>query len=100
MQSIWLDSNSSKGISEESAKALDVSLNQIYTHPFGGGRTIIIGQTTDSGGGGVTESISSELKIMVALVSYIVSSNSACTPNIRHCRKLWKTDNTPTGYNM
>ena len=54
VQSVRLDADTSKGIPKEVAKALDVSLNQIDTYRYYWGRTIIIGQTTDSGGGGVT----------------------------------------------
>ena len=39
-----------------------MSLNQIYTYWSDGGRTLLLGQTIDSGGGGVTESLASELK--------------------------------------
>ena len=39
-----------------------MSLNQIDTYPSDGGRTLLLGHTTDSGGGGVTESLVSELK--------------------------------------
>ena len=49
-----LDADVSKGISEEVAKSLDVSLNHIDTYHSDGGRTLLIGQTTESGGGGVT----------------------------------------------
>ena len=57
-----LDSDASKGRSEELSKALYVSLNQIGTYWCDGGRTLLIGYKTDSGGGGVTESLASELK--------------------------------------
>ena len=62
MQSIRIYADASKGRSEEVAKALDVSLNRIDTYPSDGGRTLLLGQTTDSGGGGVTEILASELK--------------------------------------
>ena len=39
-----------------------MSLNQIDTHRSDGVITIILEQTTDSGGGGVTESLASELR--------------------------------------
>ena len=62
MQSIWIDEDSSKGRSEEVAKALDVSLNQIDTYQSDGGRKFLFVQTKDSGVGGVAERLSSELK--------------------------------------
>ena len=62
VKSIRLDAYASKGISEEVAKALDVSLNHICTYRSDGRRTLIIVHTTYSGSGGVTESLSSELK--------------------------------------
>ena len=54
LQSIQLDADAFKGISEKVSKALDVSLNHIDTYRSGWLRTILLGQTTDSGGGGVT----------------------------------------------
>ena len=45
--------NSSKGISEEVAKALDLSLNQIYNYLINGDRTLILVHTTDSDSDGV-----------------------------------------------
>ena len=62
MQSIWIDADSSKGRSEEVAKAFEVSLNQIDTYRSYEGRTLILGHITDSGGGGVIEILSSELR--------------------------------------
>ena len=62
VQSILIYVDASKGISEEVANATDVSLNKIYTYPYDGGITLLIRHTTDSDGGGVTESLSSELK--------------------------------------
>ena len=61
-QSIWLDTDASKRSSEEVAKAIDVSLNQIDNYRSYGGRTLLCEQTKDSTGGGVTESFSSKLK--------------------------------------
>ena len=52
MKSIRLDADSSKGSSEEVAKSLDVSLNQLDTYMYDEGRTLLLGQTTDSGGSG------------------------------------------------
>ena len=46
--------NSSKGISEEVANSLDVSLINIYTYLFDGEITLILGQKTNYDGGGVT----------------------------------------------
>ena len=57
--------NSSKVIAEEVAKALDVSSNHIFTYLFDGEITLILGQTSYSGGGGVTESLADELKKIV-----------------------------------
>ena len=31
-----------------------------------------------------------QFKKIVGLVSSIISSTAACTPNLRHCRKVWK----------
>ena len=62
MQPIRLDADASRGSSEEVSKALDVSLNHIDTYQYDGEITLIIGQTTDSGGGGVTERLDGELK--------------------------------------
>ena len=39
-----------------------MSLNQVDTDQSDGGRKFLFGQTTDSGGGVVTESLASELK--------------------------------------
>ena len=39
-----------------------MSLIQIYTYRSDGGRQIILGQKKDSGGGGLKESLASELK--------------------------------------
>ena len=46
VKSIWLDADESKGIPEELAKTLDVSLNNIDTYRSDGGRTFLLGQTT------------------------------------------------------
>ena len=55
-------SDASKGISEELSKAFDLSLNQIDNYRSYGEGTLLIVQTTDSGGCGVTNRLSSELK--------------------------------------
>ena len=65
-----------------------MSLNHNYTYWSDGGRKILIGHTTDSGGGGVTESLASEIKMLVALFSSIVSSTAACMTNLGHCIKV------------
>ena len=44
-----------------------MSLNQIGTYRYYGGRTLLLGQTTDSIGGVVTESLASELKNIVRI---------------------------------
>ena len=62
VQSIWLDVDASKRSPEGVEMSLDVSLNHIDTYQSDGGRTLLLGQTTDSGGGGVTESLASELE--------------------------------------
>ena len=72
MQSIWLDADASKGISEEVAKAIDVSLNQIDTYHNDGGRKILLVNTEDSGGGGVIESLAIELK-NIGCISFFCS---------------------------
>ena len=89
MQSICLDLDASEGRSEEVAKAFYVSLNQIDTYWYDGERTILLGQTTDSGGGGVTEILAVELKNVGKFNFFFVSSTAACTPNLRHCIKVW-----------
>ena len=53
LQSIRFDADASKGSSEEVEKSLDVSLNHIDTYQPGGRKTLLLGQTTESGGGGV-----------------------------------------------
>ena len=89
VQSIRLDAYASKGSSEEVSKALDVSLNQIDTYRYDVVIILIIGQTTDSGGGGVIETFPVNSKILFVLVSSVVSSTATCTPNLSHCRKVW-----------
>ena len=54
MQSIRLDADAYKGRSEEVAKSLDVSLNWIDSFRYNGVRALLLGKTTDSGGGVVT----------------------------------------------
>ena len=51
MQSIRLNADASKGSSEEVENALDVLLKKIDTYQSDWGRKILLGQTTDSGGG-------------------------------------------------
>ena len=70
MKSTRLDTDASKGISEEVSKALAVLLNYIDTYRYDGLRNIILGQTTSSGGGGVTESLSSELKNVGCIIFF------------------------------
>ena len=76
MQSIWLDADESNGISEELSKALDVSLNHIDTYRYCGGIILLLGKTTDSGGGGVTEILFSELKNVdcISFLYHIINS--------------------------
>ena len=66
-------------------------LNHSDNYLSDGGRTLILGQTKYSGGGGVSESLANELNFFVALVSSIVSPIAACTPNLRQCRKVRST---------
>ena len=79
---MWFHVNSSKESSEEVKKSIDVSLNHIYTYHLEGERTLIIGQTTDSDGGGVTESLSSELKnvgricVLYSILNFCLKSQS------------------------
>ena len=61
-QSTRLDVDASKGSSKEVENSLDVSLNQIGICRSDGVRTLLIGQTTYSGGGGVIDNLASELK--------------------------------------
>ena len=88
-QSIRLDVNSSKGSLEEVAKTLDVSLRQIDTYQFVEEGHLLIGQITDSDGGEVTDRLSGELKKFFLFLSSIISSTADCTPNLRHCSKVW-----------
>ena len=60
-QKIWFDAASSKGIPEEVANELDVSLIQIDTYQYYGEITTLIGQTPDSGGGGMEDILAGEL---------------------------------------
>ena len=62
VQEIWLDADAFKGITEEVAKSLDVSLNHIDTYQSDGYRTLLLGHTIDSCGGGVTDILVGELK--------------------------------------
>ena len=69
VQSIRIGADASKGISEVT-KALDVSLNHIDTYRYNGEIPLLLGKTTDSGGGGVTESLSSEKKNIVRIILF------------------------------
>ena len=77
VQSIRLDSDASKGSSEEVAKALDVSLKHIDTYRSDGGRKNITWHKTDSGGGGATERLSSEIK-NVGRISFLYRIVNCC----------------------
>ena len=88
MQSIRLDVDLSKGISEEVEKALDMSLNQIYPYRCDGGRILIIGQTTDYGGVGVTESLSSELKKIGRIIFFYCVVNCCLYVQSKSLRKI------------
>ena len=77
LQSIRSDSDASKGSSEEVANSLVVSLNQIDTYRSDGVKIIILGQTKDYGGGGVIESLVSELK-NVGPVSFFYHIVNCC----------------------
>ena len=81
--------DASKGRSQEVEKSLDVSLKHIDNYRYDGEITLLIEQTTDSGGGGVIESLVDELKMLVAFVSFIASSTADCMPNLRHFIKVW-----------
>ena len=96
VQPIWIYADAYKGISEEVSKALYLSLIDIGIYLSGGGRTLLLGLTTESGGCGVTESLSSSIKMLVALASSIVLSTDVCTPNLRHCIKVGNNNNIPT----
>ena len=100
MQPIRLDADASKGISEEVAKAFAVSLNHIDTYRYDGGIKLLLGQTTDYGDGGVTESLANEIK-MVVRISFLYHIVNCCLhANKRHCRKVCNTNNIPTVCNM
>ena len=81
VQSIRIGADASKGISEVT-KALDVSFNHIDTYRYNGGRTVLLGKTTGSGGGGVTESLSNENKnigriiLFYCIVNFCLNSQS------------------------
>ena len=77
MKSVRLDTDSSKGRSEEVAEALGVSLNRIDNFRSDGGRTRLLGHTTDSGGGGVTESFASEIK-SIGRISFLYRIINCC----------------------
>ena len=71
------DTDASKGSSEEVAKALDVSLKHIDTYRSDGGRKNITWHKTDSGGGGATERLSSEIK-NVGRISFLYRIVNCC----------------------
>ena len=75
MQSIRLDTYASKRISEEVEKALDVSLNQIDVYWSDGVITLLLVKKKDSVGGGVIESLASELKnyVRISFFYFIVN---------------------------
>ena len=77
VQSMRLDADPSKGSSEEVAKALGVSLNQIDTYRSDGGRILLLGRTTYYGGGRVTERLSIELKTF-GCISFFYSIFNCC----------------------
>ena len=66
-----------------------MSLNRINTYRSDGKTTLLIGHTTDSVDGGVTERLDGELKHLVAIVSSLIFSTAYCTPNIGRCSKVW-----------
>ena len=59
-------------------------VSQIYNYGFSGERTLLLGQTTDYGGAGVTSSLSGEPKKKLSFVSSVVLSTSNCTSNLSH----------------
>ena len=65
-----------------------MSLNKIDTYQSDEVRTLLLGHTIDSVDVVVAESLANELKKMAALVSSIVFSTAAFTPNIRNCIKV------------
>ena len=77
VQSMRLDADPSKGSSEEVAKALGVSLNQIDTYRSDGVITLLLGQTSDSGCCGVKESLASELK-NIGCISFFYCITNCC----------------------
>ena len=66
-----------------------MSLNRINTYRSDGKTTLLIGQTTYSGGGGVTERLDGELKHLVAIVSSVAFPTDYYTPNLGRCSKVW-----------
>ena len=74
-----------------------MSLKHIDTYRYDGGRTLLLGKTTESGGGGVTDILSSEINFFISLVSSIILSTVVCKPNLRHYIKVFNTNNIPTG---
>ena len=65
-----------------------MSLKQIYNYWSDCGISLLPGQTTYSGGGVSIDILTSELKKLIALVSYIILSTAAYAPNLRHFRKV------------
>ena len=60
-----VDVNTSKTISEEVSKALNVSSIHIDTYRLDGKITLLFGHTIDYDGGGVTDNLDGELKDVV-----------------------------------
>ena len=77
MQSVHIYTDESKGRSEEVAKSPDVSLNHVDIFRSDWVITLLLGQTTDSGGGGVTKILASELKNVVR-ISFLCSIVNCC----------------------
>ena len=77
VQSIRIDADAPKGSREEVSKALDISLIQIDTYQSDGVRTPILGYKTESGGGGVTDSLVSELK-NIGCISFFYCITNCC----------------------
>ena len=61
-----IEVNSPKRRSEEVEKSLGVSLSHIYTNLLYGERTLLLGKTTDSDGGGVADILAGELNNVVS----------------------------------
>ena len=82
MLSIRFDEYAPKGISEEVSNSLDLSLNLIGIYRYDGGRTLLLVQITDSGGGRVTKILAGEFKhfdcisFICSIVNYCLHSQS------------------------